>query len=149
VIKPKNIIKPASWRRKVMDLLSSDTHRWGRVAPKVTIETMGAPAKMVRLRFYNTAHHPDLSGCGYAGEFLVSYVPANSVMVLDAQMRTALVYQNQGAADPVPGGHLLYGSDGRPFTWPTLGCKDNYKLAVDYDPTNTGLTVRLDLAIRE
>lgn len=145
VILPPNILDISSWRRRTLGLPVSATRRWGRVVPVVRVMTAGAAAQFVRLRFYRGS--TVLSGCGYDGEFIVSYLPANAVLKIDGIRQEISVTLADGRV--VPGGHLLYGSDGRPFMWPSMGCQQDYTMTADVMPGQTGISVSLDTAVRE
>jgi hypothetical protein len=145
VITPPNLLSISSWRRKTLTIPSATTSRFGRVVPRIRIVTGDADAQFLRLRFYRD--EAGLSGCDFDGEFLISYIPANTVMTLDAIRRSALVAQPGGRQ--VPAGHLLFGSGGRPFLWPTLGCQHAYTMTADLMPGQPGVVVLLDTAVRE
>jgi hypothetical protein len=142
VILPPNILDINSWRRKTLAIPSPHTQRWGRTVPVVHVNTEGAEAQYLRLRFYKDGAW----GCDYDGEFLVSYIPPWSTLKLDAIKREATMYTG---GRWVPAGHLLFGSDGTPFLWPTLGCQYNYTLTADLMPGQSGVAVVLDVAVRE
>lgn len=144
VVKPPNVIKPASWRRKTIAVTQSEVDRWGRVAPVVTVSAGSAGATMLRLRFYGAGV---VSGCGFEGEFYIPYLPANSSLVLDSMRRDITVIKSNGAK--VPGGHLVYGSDGLPMRWPNLGCAASYTMTSDMLAGQTGITVLLESSVRE
>lgn len=144
VVKPPNVVKPASWRRKTLAVTQSEVDRWGRVAPVVSISTGSGGGALIRVRFYGGA---SVSGCGFEGEFYVSYIPPDSTMVLDAMRKDITVIKSNGAK--VPGGHLVYGSDGLPLRWPNLGCSTSYTMTADMLPGQTGITVLLESSVRE
>ena len=141
VILPPNILDISSWRRLTLALPGAQTQRWGRVVPVVHVSALKA-MQHLRLRFYQTGK----SGCNFDGEFLVSYLPANSTLTLDSIKREATLRLSSGKV--VPAGHLLFGSDGRPFIWPTLGCQRSYTMAADLMPGQTGVVVLLQTAVR-
>lgn len=145
VIAPPNILPLTSWRRLSQPIPTAVTNRWGMVVPIITLDTGTTEKQQIRIRFYESA--TGLTGCDYVGEFLVSYLPANSTMKIDGIRREVTVELANGRV--VPGGHLLYGSDGRPFAWPTLGCRNEYTMVVDMMPDQPGLVALLDTAIRE
>lgn len=145
VIKPPNIIKINSWRRRTQAVPNAATQRWGRAVPVVTVDVHGNDLQLVRVRFYR--RNNNLQGCDYEGEFLISYLPAHSTLTLNAITKEASVTLSDGKV--VPGEHLLYGSDGLPFKWPTLSCRDAYTMTVDMMPGNSDLVVTLDVAVRE
>lgn len=142
VMLPPNILDINSWRRRTVPIPTSQTQRWGRVAPVVRIATESA-VQFVRVRFYREG----ASGCNYDGEFLISYIPATAVMTLDAVRREASVTLPDGRT--VPAGNLLFGSDGTPFMWPTLGCQHNYTMTVDLMPGQSGAVVMLETSVRD
>jgi hypothetical protein len=108
----------------------------------VHVNTEGADAQYLRLRFYREG----AAGCDYDGEFLISYIPAWSTLKLDAITREATMFTG---GRWVPAGHLLFGSDGTPFLWPTLGCQHTYTMTADLMPGQSGVAVVLDVAVRE
>lgn len=143
-ILPPNILDIDSWRRGSVGLPTAVTDRWGRVVPVVSISTVSA-VQYIRVRFYRTEYTK--SGCDYDGEFLISYLPAGSVMKLDGMRQEATVTLSDGRE--VPGGHLLFGTDGRPFEWPSMGCQHAYTMVADIMPGQTGVVVMLDVAVKE
>jgi hypothetical protein len=143
-VKPPNILQISSWRRSVAHIPESVSGRWGRVVPVVHVSTQGA-IQQLRIRFYRTDQ--SYSGCGFDGEFLISYLPAWAVMTIDGIKREVTVRLADGRT--VPGGHLLYGSDGTPFTWPTMSCHHKYTMVADIMPGQAGVAVMLDTAVRE
>lgn len=145
VVKPPNILDINSWRRRIQAVPLSSTQRWGRAVPVVTVDVHANDLQQVRVRFYRRT--ASLWGCDYEGEFLISYLPANSTLTLNAITREARVRLSDGKV--VPGEHLLYGSDGLPFQWPTLSCRSAYTMTVDMMPGNSELVVTLDVAVRE
>lgn len=144
LILPPNILDITSWRRRTLQLTPTLTGRWGRVLPVVKVYTENA-VQYLRLRFYRV--NAGLSGCDYDGEFLVSYIPDTAVLTLDAIRRSATLTLSNGKV--VPAGHLLFGSDGQPFLWPSLGGQHNYNMTADLMPGQPGVLVTLDAAVRE
>lgn len=143
-ILPPNVLDISSWRRRVQPLPTSHTMRWGRTVPVVRVYTENA-IQYLRLRFYRDG--TGLSGCDYDGEFLISYIPASAVLTLDGIRRRATLTLPDGRT--VPAGHLLFGSDGTPFMWPTLGCQHGYTMTADLMPGQPGVLVTLETAVRE
>lgn len=144
VVKPPNILPVASWRRKTLALTQSDVDRWGRVTPVVTVSTGAGGATQLRIRFYGGAA---VSGCGFEGEFLISYIPPNATMIVDSMRQEITVVRANGTT--VPGGHLVYGSDGLPLKWPALDCSATYTMTADLLPGQSGITVVLESTVRE
>lgn len=144
-ITPPNIISITSWRRLTAAITSSLTLRPGRATPVITVQAGTSAAQWIRLRFYQSI--AGVSGCDFAGEFFISYLPANSVMHIDGIFKQITVTLSDGRE--VPGGHLVYGSGGRPFMWPNMSCHDTYTMTADMFPGQTGIVVTLDVAVRE
>lgn len=142
VILPPNILTISSWRRLSLPIPASQTQRWGKVAPIINVVT-GAALQQLRLRFYKAG----AVGCDYAGEFIVSYIPANSTLLLDSATRTAMLTLPGGKTSPA--GNLLFGSAGKPFLWPVLGCHDAYTMTADLMPGQSGAVVLLETSVRE
>lgn len=145
VILPPNILDIASWRRVISYLPKTLTSRWGRVVPVVKLVAGATAAQFIRLRFYRS--DGPAVGCGFDGEFLVSYLPAGSVMTLDGIREQASLLLADGRV--VPCGNLLFGSDGRPFEWPNMGCQNEYTVVADLMPGQPDVVVILDAAVRE
>ena len=141
IILPPNILNISSWRRHTLPIPAAQTQRWGRTVPVVHISTVAA-AQYMRLRFYRTGK----VSCDFSGEFIVSYIPKNAVLTLDAIKREATLRLSNGKV--VPAGHLLFGSNGRPFLWPTLGCQYAYTMTADLMPGQSGVAVVLQTAVR-
>ena len=143
-ITPPNVPKVTTWRRSTLAVTQAAVDRWGRVTPILTITTGSGGASQVRLRFYGGG---TITGCGHEGEFLISYIPPNATMTIDSIRREVKVLKSNGKT--VVGGQLVYGSDGMPVTWPSLGCASVYTLTADMLPGQTGITVTLETAVRE
>jgi hypothetical protein len=145
-ILPPNVLDISSWRRMTTVIPTEFSDRPGMVVPTVRIFTGSYGAQFVRVRFYRD-EVAGATGCDYDGEFLVSYVPPNSIMTLDAIRREVGVTMPDGRV--VPGGHLLFGTDGRPFEWPELGCHHTYTVTADMMPDQIDVTVHVEVAVRE
>lgn len=145
VILPPNILSITSWRRRTLRIPPTHTERWGRTVPLVRVVTEATEAQYLRLRFYRES--AGASGCDYDGEFLISYLPANTVLTLDGVTRQATMRLPDGRT--VPATHLLFGSAGRPFLWPTLGCQHEYTMTADLMPGQAGVAVELETSVRE
>ena len=142
-ITPPNLINIESWRRQTFTIPRSQSQRWGRSAPLIYVTTGATHAENIRIRFYRVGW----SGCDYEGEFLISYVPPNVTLTLDGTRRMAYVLYPNGTV--VPAGHLLFGSDGKPFTWPTLQYHADYFGYADIAPGQTGINVNINTSVRE
>lgn len=127
---------------------------WHDSVPVITLKTRSQEVRQVRLRFYQIIQGvaepiPTIDPCGYCGEFLLSYLPADTSLVIDGSRETALA--------TLPGGQvrnastLLYGSNGTPFTWPVLTCGTGYMMTIDLTNATTQqapVDVFLQLAVR-
>ena len=139
---------PTTWTRYPALIPASISDRPGRVAPVITMTTTGSARRNVRVRFYrdtNATLGLDVPVCDYLGEVMVTYVPADSVLTIDA--RTREIYVEVAGGDPQPAGHLALGSSGRPIRWPTLSCQSAYTVLIDSETALTGTTVLIDVAI--
>lgn len=151
---------PTQWRRYQVDIDAGFVPGWSEAAPTIRIQTGNAAANQVRLRFYPNPFGRDVvnteGGCNFCGEFLVSYIPPKSLMVIDGVEQTAWVetydYQTvtEYRAQRFTATHLLYGSGGGPMTWPALSCGAPYSMTVDVVPgTLDNLDICLCVSVRQ
>jgi hypothetical protein len=143
-VAPPNLLPMSSWHRKTLAIPVADADQFGRMVPRLDVRVGANDLSQVRVRFYRS--DGPLTGCGYDGEFYISYTPANTTLRIDGIHREISVIT---AAGPVPGSHLVYGSAGRPFAWPTFSCHNAHTLVVDSAAGNSALNIDLDIAIRE
>jgi hypothetical protein len=116
--------------------------------PTVFVITGATPRRQLRVRF----HRQGKSGsCDFEGEFYILYVPANSILTIDAVDRTVRVSvgATTGVGDDKPAANLVVGSGGRPPTWPSMACGTSYTVTVDAAGGLQGTTVATDVSIRE
>lgn len=146
VILPPNLLDISSWRRKQVTIPSSLSDRPGTILPVVRVLAAGGGVQHMRIRFYRSTVVGS-TGCDYDGEFYISYIPPWGVMTLDGIRREISVTMQDGRV--VPAGHLLFGTDGRPFQWPELACHFTYNVVADMMPGQSGITVQVDAAVRE
>lgn len=140
---------PTSWSRRTAVIPESKVRRWGRLAEVIEVNTGGSALRNLRIRFYlddNGLPGLDYPECDYEGEFLVTYVPANSSMRIHGILRTIEVLTPSGVK---PAGHLVMGSDGRPPTWPTLGCIRPYLVVMDAASGLGSANVVISIALGE
>lgn len=155
------ITDPAQWRRYEYNIPATMVPEWVDTVPIITITTKTADVRQLRIRFYVNPFDglgPSSidTSCDFCGEFLISFIPKNSQMVLDGMTRTATVQTADASTAAVhrtttwTANHLLYGSGGSPMEWPVLGCGIGYTLTIDTVPTSlTNLTICLCLATQE
>lgn len=140
----------STYKRFTVTIPQEVVPAWADVVPIVNITSTSQPLRQLRARFYSNESNldpADLVPCSYVGEFIVSYLPENSTMTIDGITQTVTVIGTNG--DVQQAAHLLYGSGGGPMVWPAMSCGSRYDLAVDVDPTATGLTFELCVAARE
>jgi hypothetical protein len=125
------------WRRYwglIPDYRVSDTLH---TLPAIRVTTEAFALRQLRVRFFKAVQGQDdpdgIDPSTWESEMVVSYVPPNSVLLLDSIEQSATISVNGSA--PAEAGHLLYGSNGAPVIWPTLNCNTNYFVAFD-TPTN-------------
>jgi hypothetical protein len=132
----------------------ADVASWASTVPTVSLTTDVEDVRQVRVRFYPNPYQvvvdeaDDLSS-DFCGEFLLSYLPANSVLTVNGVSHTA--YAVVAGAAPIPADQLLYGTDGDPMDWAELSCGIAYVMTVDILPTADidNLTIGLVLNRKE
>jgi hypothetical protein len=96
----------------------------------------------------SSGYHTSIDPCSYCAEFILSYLPPNAELTVDALTRTA--FASVAGAPAQPATHLLYGTDGTPISWPSLSCGSSYVLTVDVPPgTQPNVAVSLSLTRQE
>lgn len=139
------------WRRFWGVIPASEVSEWMDVLPTMTLQSAGYDSSQVRIRFYRNpeALVPEQFDASiWDSELILSYMPANATVVLDAisQSATADVAGRTG----VDAGHLLYGTRGGVVSWPVLSCGDAYLVSWDIPlslPTGN-LSLALELTQR-
>lgn len=124
------------WTRYYLDIPAGNVAEWAETIPVLTLLTQTLDVRQVRVRF-----HPNPFGwadskvdpTAYCGEFLLSYLPANSSLTVDGVSESASASVAGSASQPAS--QLLYGTDGAPMTWPDLSCGIGYLMTVDIPPT--------------
>jgi hypothetical protein len=138
------------YKRFTVPIAADLVPRWSDLVPIVNLTTGPEAVRQLRVRFYsNPSGRPvyELVQCDFVGEFIVSYLPPNSTMTIDGTAQEVVVVGETGL--PQAASHLLYGSGGGPMVWPFMSCGSQYDLAVDIDPSATGLQFELCVAARE
>lgn len=138
---------PAEWTRYIIDVPDRFVPVTSSADPIATIVTTGSAVRNVRMRFYPADLGP-FATCGFEGEMLISYIPANSTVIVDATRRTATLVR--AGFDDQSVTHLLYGPDGGPVEWPNLSCGTEYLFMVDVESgaDTDSFQVLLDVAVR-
>lgn len=122
---------PAKWTRYRFTIPSSAVPLWSDVVPVMTLTTPRAALDTVRFRFYvdrQDGTNPSANNCDYCSEFIVTYMPQNTALDIDA-VNQQVVFRNSGQA--VRAEHLLTNSKGGPFSFPVLSCGTQYLVLVD------------------
>lgn len=137
---------PSSWQRKQVQIPASLVPDWGQVVPIVRVAGPSADLRGIRIRFY-----PDADGdgdtaddpCNFTGDMLISWLPANSILTLDGVQEEVLIV-HQGRLRRADS--LVFGSDSKPFTWPSLSCGHAHLMTVDYAAPGA-LKPQIDLSL--
>lgn len=145
------IEEAVQWRRYQYVLEPDLVPVWSDALPYVQISAGAIAVRQIRIRFYPNPLNLDLGDlepCNFCGEFIVSYIPPNSVLTVDGIRQTAYMTSPGGIVRAAS--HLLYASDGGPIEWSELSCGLEYTMTVDVVPTLIqGLETTLCLAARE
>lgn len=152
-------VPPAPQPPAILDDCLETPPTWTRYSVQVPVDLPGYAAvplielsagavaiRQVRLRMYADDDGAGAAGvveCDWLGEWIVTYLPANSTMVLDGRLRTAYV---DFGTDRRSALHLLRGSDGKPFVWPVTENGRPYVLTADFVPASPDTAVRLAMA---
>lgn len=148
---PDAVQTPENWHRYTIEVLPEHMARHGRGMIRVRVRSGTTERRMIRIRLYSNQSGQsmhDVGGGYWEGEFLVSWIPKNAELVLDSALETAtLAMLDTGFTSP--GGHLVHGSDGRPFQWPSLACDVPYVVHVDSAHHLGDARIHFELATRE
>jgi hypothetical protein len=86
--------------------------------------------------------------CSYCSEFIVSYLPAQTELTVDAILERA--FASIEGAPSAQANHLLYSGDGAPMVWPELSCGNGYLIAIDVpEPLLDDVYVSVSTATKE
>lgn len=120
------------WRRYYTAIPSNLVPEWMDVVPTLDITSGSLAARQVRIRYYaNPDELPpeQVDTSSWLSEQIISFMPAGTVMTLDGV--TQRVWAEVNGSDPVSADHLLYGTNGKPATWPILSCGIAYLVSVE------------------
>jgi hypothetical protein len=123
---------PVNWRRRQFTIPRQYIGLWGEMVPRIQVHAREADARNLRIRFYADPFQlGDISDdpCAYCGDFIISYVPQGSTMVLDGTEETVHVEMTGGLRQRADS--LVFATDGTPFEWPRLTCGFGYIVTVD------------------
>lgn len=145
------IESPTDWRRYWLDIPRAEVSTWSKTLPTLTLSTLDEDVRQVRVRFTpNPFSYPaeEVDPCDFCSEFILSYLPANTRLVVDATVRRA--FAEVAGAPAVVASQLLYGTDGLPMSWPDLSCGTPYVMTVDIPPADAdSIVVELALTRQE
>lgn len=128
---------PASWDRRKVTLPAEHVPLWSEMAPVVTLSTTDAQ-RNIRLRFYRDPTEsldPNATPCAWDEDLVISYIPAQGVMIIDAAAEEVWVETVTGQRRRADS--LIYTTEGKPFEWPVLACGDQHIITLD---TPVGVT---------
>ncbi|HWO52297.1 MAG TPA: fibronectin type III domain-containing protein [Ornithinibacter sp.] len=120
------------WRRYYTEIPANLVPEWLDVVPTIEIISAAYAARQVRIRYYsNEASLPaeQVDTSSWIAEQIISFMPAQTVMTLDGV--TQHVWAEINASDPVSADHLLYGTNGKPATWPVFSCGIAYLVSIE------------------
>lgn len=124
---------PATWARYQTTIPASEVPTWGQVVPIVDVFTT-VEQRGIRIRFYNDFNSDGTTGddpCNYVGDMLISYIPAGQTLQINAVDEEVTITDPSGntrAADS-----LVFGTDFKPFQWPSLTCGSQWIFVADFD----------------
>jgi hypothetical protein len=121
-----------TWRRYYVSIPAINISDWLSVMLTLEIHTGAKAARQVRIRVYPNPFNlfpNQISTTEWCAEQIVSYLPPKTVLTLDGVTMRAWAEVNQGAAQSAD--HLLYGTGGKPPTWPILSCGISYLVSLE------------------
>jgi hypothetical protein len=146
---PDIAIEPIiEWRRYYIPIEAEDVSNWAVSVPVVLLTTSDDAIRQVRVQFLPNpfGRAPELlDPTTFCGEYVLSYLPAESTLTITGVVESAWAEVAQRA--PEPADHLLYASDGGPVIWPELTCGVAYVMAVDVPPDLDVGTIDFDLLL--
>lgn len=136
------------WRRYYLDLPAEHIALWAATVPTISLTSKAEEVRQVRIRF-----HPNPFGyeketvdpLSYCGEFILSYLPAQTVLTVNGMNERA--FAAVSGAPFVPADHLLYGTGGTPMEWPELTCGISYVMTIDVPETDDLDNLELELTV--
>lgn len=127
---------PTHWIRYAAQVPDTMVPLYRHVVPIISLNALVVDTRWVRVRFYpdwnNDFSIDDIDPCSYVGEFLVSYLPAGSVLTIDGARQAVRLLYNGADRN---GGQLVFATDGGPFVWPELSCGYGYIMTIDCPPS--------------
>lgn len=139
------------WRRYSTAIPAQYVPEWLTVVPTLEVTTGSVESNQVRLRFYANPDNllpAEVDTTSWVAEQIIAYLPANTVLTLDGI--TQRVWAEVNGGDPISADHLLYGTNGKPATWPLLSCGIAYLVTADtpIDEPSGNVSVGAALTVR-
>lgn len=149
---PNACITPEdTWQRYWLEIPAEFSSVWSSMVPAITIASGVQEIRQIRVRvFPNPFNYPvtTIDPCSWCAEFILSYLPPQTELTVDALTQTA--FAAIAGSEAQPASALLYGSDGGPMSWPALSCGIPYVITIDVpEPLLDDVTVGVDLTRRE
>lgn len=141
------------WKRYYVEIPAVEVSLWSDAVPTIKlISDPGVSFRQVRVRFHPNPFEWAITRVdpkSYCGEFLLSYLPANSTLVVDGVAEDAWV--SVAGGQTLAARQLLYGTGGKPMEWPELTCGIGYVMTIDvpWVSTPTGLAIEASVTLRE
>lgn len=137
------------WSRAYAEIPASVVPQWDEVRPYIVLRSIGGDARMIRIRFFDASASPSANCAGAIGEFILSYVPQDWNLVIDAASQEIYVTDDSGTMSR-PAESLAFGSvDADPVRWFGLSCGGKYLVTLDWkSDTSPDLEMDLDLIPR-
>lgn len=120
------------WRRIYVPVPFERVSDWLDTIPTLELTSGSVAARQVRIRWYPNPEGlapGDLNTSKWMSEQIVSYMPAKTVMTIDGITQRVFAEVNGTATQNAD--HLLYGTGGKPPTWPVLQCGIAYVVSLE------------------
>lgn len=129
---------PLGTERACYEIDLSDRPEWSSDVPIITLESGSDILRNVRILIFakpagsllNCGEIADTNRCDPVAEFVITFVPAGSVLTLDGQVGRALLVCND---ECIQSTHVYGDQNGGPLRFPELGCA-TYCLCIETDP---------------
>jgi len=123
---------PATWDRWQATIPSADVPIWGTDMPIITLTAGADNLRTIRIRIYPDSEEsldPNTDSCAWSSDLVVSYLPAGATMTIDAASEEVWVQTLNGQNRRAD--NLLFTTQGKPVTFPTMTCGYQYIVTLD------------------
>lgn len=144
----ENSTPPEDWMRTRFTIPEEYIPRWSRVEPIFSLAAPLEEARNIRVRIYpdplQTGDVSPLDPCDFVADFMVSYIPAESTLVIDTPSKSVYVDTStvRRRADA-----LVLNSAGGVFRWPQLSSGQQYVATVDMPVGASGSSPLVSLSL--